>query len=58
MSEQLIEEYTAPSGQTITLTALGGHFEVACWNVDQTNHWTKDYIDADEANKEFERWRK
>lgn len=50
----MFEEYTAPSGETISLYKDGPYFYVAC-DKGEENRWSKIYRNEDDAKIEFER---
>ena len=52
-------EKTLPNGQKITLEPhdrLPHVWNVACWNADDTNHWSKEFTHEDDAKHEYNRW--
>jgi hypothetical protein len=51
------EEYKLPNGQTVSIQFNGYHWEVGCWNTDDTAHWYKEFEIENEARKEYERWK-
>lgn len=53
------DEYKTNEGQTISIQydTAKKHWEVACWNEDDTNHWYSEFVDEAAARAEFERWR-
>lgn len=54
-----MDSYKAPSGQTITIVNyLNNKWHVICDNEDYTNQWHLEFNTEEEANIEFERWRK
>lgn len=55
MSEK--NEYKLPNGEIISIYKDGPYWYVTCDN-ENRNHWTKMYRNENEANIEFERWRK
>lgn len=46
------------TGETITFTVTPVGFDVACWDKEDANRWTKHFgkYESDAALAEFERW--